>query len=86
MKTILILSCTLGLVTSAFANDHLPTATEILEEGKILHKEVYRNDQSHFFQIDFFVIYDDKYFFCVANPNAVTCDKRKVLPSYSITD
>ena len=37
----LTLSLILGLTTSVSADNHLPTAGEILRDGKILHKEVH---------------------------------------------
>ena len=76
---ILTISLILG-ATAVSAADNAPTATKILEDGMILHKEVYRDDAKVFFQIDFFVVYDDMYFFCVAKFKALGCDQKPVLP------
>ena len=58
----ILLTISLILGATAASADNPPTATEILEDGIILHKEVYRDDAKAFFQVDYLVIYDDMYF------------------------
>ena len=81
MKYILLTISLIFGATTESAADNSPTATEILEDGMILHKEVYRDDAELFLQIDYLVVYDDKYFFCVANYKALGCDQKIVSPS-----
>lgn len=74
---LLILSFTFGVAFTAFADDHLTPAHEILSDGKILHKEVhYQKDHplykkmykmSHnnqMIQIVYIVIYQKEFFNC----------------------
>ena len=48
----LTLSLILGLATSVSADNHLPTAGQILQEGKILHKEVHLKRDYNLFDKD----------------------------------
>ena len=48
-KPLLILGLSLGLATAASADDHFPPAYKILDEGKILHKEVHYQKDSPLF-------------------------------------
>ena len=47
----LILTISLIFGATAISADNAPTATEILEEGMILHKEVYKDDAKVFFRL-----------------------------------
>ena len=81
---ILTLSLILGLGKSVSADDHLPNAGEILQRGKVLHKEVhlmrdaklveYEMDVQEFTtgigQIVYHVIYGGYYYTCRSTANA----------------
>lgn len=73
----------LGLASSVSADDHLPTAGEILQEGRVLHKEVHlmrdailveptmdvQRYASTVGMIAYHIIYDNEYYDCVTKAN-----------------
>ena len=76
----LILTISLIFGATAISADNAPTATEILEEGMILHKEVYKDDAKVFFRL-ITQLFKYMYFFCVANYKVLGCDQKLVSPS-----
>jgi len=78
-----------ALVAPALAVSHEEnplSSAEIVENGKILQKDVWKNDFGNWSYTDLMIVFQNKYFICRLNDTALHCMEKEALEPTMLGD